>query len=171
VRPSSIYGKCKSACWLGVQAAAQHHGFSAAWGRLFLPYGAGDPPQRLVPTVLAALVARAPVETTHGNQTRDFIDARDAADLLVHLLMSSEPGAFNIGTGHGTTVRSVIEYLANRYRGQGLLRLGALATPADEPDVLVADMAKVKVRLGWTASTDIVAGLDRILAQENLAAQ
>ena len=111
------------------------------------------------------------METTHGNQTRDFIDARDAADLLVHLLMSSETGAFNIGTGHGTTVRSVIEYLADRHRGRGLLRLGALATPADEPDVLVADMAKVKAHLGWTASTDIVAGLDRILAQENLAAQ
>jgi nucleoside-diphosphate-sugar epimerase len=146
------------------------HGFSAAWGRLFLPYGSGDQPQRLVPTVLTALITGKPVETTHGNQTRDFIDARDAADLLVRLLISSEGGAFNIGTGNGATVRSVIEYLADRYRGRELPRFGAIAPSAAEPAVLVADMTKVKARLGWSASTNIAAGLDRAIAQADFAA-
>jgi nucleoside-diphosphate-sugar epimerase len=162
VRPTTIYGKCKAACWLGVQAAAQHHGFSAAWGRVFLPYGPGDAPQRLIPTVIASLRAGQLVQATHGRQTRDFVYAPDAADLIVRLLMSSETGAFNVGTGNGSTIRSVIEYLGKRCGRLDLLRFGALDPPAGEPAVLVADMTKVRTRLGWSASTQISNGLDRL---------
>jgi nucleoside-diphosphate-sugar epimerase len=164
IRPATIYGKCKAAFWLAAQAAAQLHGFSAAWGRVFLPYGPGDPAQRLVPTVLASLRAGKPVQTTHGAQQRDFIYAPDAADLLVRLLSSEEPGAFNVGTGHATTIRSVVEYLASQCGRPELLQFGAIEPPAGEPPVLVADMIKVRDRLGWTAATSILTGLDRALA-------
>jgi len=142
-----------------VQAAAQHHGFSAAWGRLFLPYGAGDPPQRLVPTVLAALVARAPVETTHGNQTRDFIDARDAADLLVHLLMSSETGAFNIGTGKETTVNELFATLAE-LTGSRFKENHGPAKPGEQRRS-VLECSAAKRELDWTPQTSLRDGLER----------
>ncbi len=163
IRPATIYGKCKAASWLAVQAAAQHHGFSAAWGRLFLPFGPGDPPQRLIPSVLAALRAGQPVQTSHGTQQRDFIYAPDAADLLVRLLLSQEAGAFNIGTGRATTVRSVVEYLASRCRRPDLPQFGALALAPGEPAVLVADMGKVGKRLAWSPPTDLHQGLDRVI--------
>lgn len=164
IRPATIYGKCKAACWLVVQAAAQQHGFSAAWGRLFLPYGPGDPPQRLVPTVIAALRSGQPVPTTPGAQKRDFIYAPDAADLFVRLLLSPENGAFNIGTGQATTIRFVVEYLAARHRKPELLHFGAIAPSPGELPFLVADMQKVHDRLSWSAPTDIRSGLDQILS-------
>jgi nucleoside-diphosphate-sugar epimerase len=151
--------------WLAAEAAAQHHGFSAAWGRIFLPYGPGDPPGRLIPGILAALDRNQPVETTHGRQLRNFIYAPDAADLLVRLLFSPDPGSFNIASGCATTIRSVIEYLADRRGGRALLRMDAIDPPAGEPPVLVADMTKVQARLGWSAPTSIEAGLTQILAQ------
>ena len=163
IRPATIYGKCKAACWLATQAAAQQHGFSAAWGRLFLPYGPGDQPQRLVPFVLAALRAGKPVPTTQGTQQRDFVYAPDAADLLVRLLLSAESGAFNVGTGRATTIRSVIEYLASRCGRPELPQFGAMAPAPGEPAVLVADMLKVRDRLSWSAPTDVRQGLDEIL--------
>jgi nucleoside-diphosphate-sugar epimerase len=165
IHPTTVYGKCKAACWLGAEAAAQYHGFSAAWGRIFLPYGPGDPPGRLVPSVLVALDRQRPVETTHGRQLRDFIYAPDAADLLVRLLFSAEVGPFNIGTGCATTIRSVIEYLADLRGGRQLLRLGAIEPPAGEPLRLVADMTRVRSRLGWSAPTAIEAGLAQVLGQ------
>jgi nucleoside-diphosphate-sugar epimerase len=163
IRPATIYGKCKAACWLAIQAAAQQHGFSAAWGRLFLPYGPGDAPQRLVPFVLAALRAGKPVPTTHGTQQRDFIYAPDAADLLVRLLLSTESGAFNVGTGRATTIRSVIEYLALRCGRPELPQFGAISPAPGEPAVLVADMSKVRDHLSWSAPTDVQQGLEEIL--------
>ncbi len=162
IRPATIYGKSKAACWLAVQATAQRYKFSAAWGRLFLPYGPGDPPERLVPTVLAALRAGKPVQTTHGAQRRDFIYAPDAADLLVRLLISKEDGAFNIGTGHATSIRSVIEYLASRFGRPDLPQFGGLVTAEGEPSFLVADMSKVHDRLSWSAPTEVWRGLDCI---------
>ena len=45
-------------------------------------------------------------------QKRDFIYATDAADLFVRLLLSRENGAFIIDTGHATTIRFVVQYLA-----------------------------------------------------------
>ncbi len=168
IRPVTIYGKCKAACWQAIQAAAQHHGFSAAWGRLFLPYGPGDPPQRLVPTVLAALRAGKAVPTTHGTQQRDFIYAPDAADLFVRLLLSPENGAFNVGTGCATTIRSVIEYLASRCGKPELPQFGAMASAPGEPAFLVADMTKVRDRLSWSAPTDVWQGLENILRSAEL---
>ena len=163
IRPATIYGKCKAAFWLAAQAAAQLHGFSAAWGRVFLPYGPGDPAQRLVPTVLASLRAGKPVQTTHGAQKRDFIYATDAADLLVRLLLSAEPGAFNVGTGDATPIRSVVQYIAARCGRSELLQFGAIEPPAGEPPVLVANLTKVHHRLGWAAATSIYEGLDRVI--------
>lgn len=163
IRPATIYGKCKAAGWLAVQAAAQQHGFSAAWGRLFLPYGPGDTPQRLIPSVLAALRAGQPVQATHGTQQRDFIYAPDAADLLVRLLLSEEAGAFNVGTGRATTVRSVVEYLASRCSRPDLPQFGAIPLTSGEPAVLVADMGTVREHLSWSPQIEIQQGLDRVL--------
>lgn len=163
IQPATIYGKCKAAAWLAVQAAAQQHGFSAAWGRLFLPYGPGDPPQRLIPSVLGALREGKPVPTTHGRQQRDFIYAPDAADLLVRLLLSEEAGAFNIGTGRGTTVGSVVEHLAARCDRPDLPQFGAIALAPGEPAVLVADMSKVQRRLSWSPATDVQSGLAEVM--------
>jgi nucleoside-diphosphate-sugar epimerase len=163
IRPATIYGKCKAAAWLAVQALAQQRGFSAAWGRLFLPYGPGDPPQRLIPSVLSALRDGKPVPTTHGRQQRDFIYAPDAADLLVRLLLSEENGAFNIGTGRAKTVRSVVDYLASRCGRPDLPQFGAIALAPGEPAILVADMSKVRDRLSWVPPTDVQSGLAEVM--------
>ena len=161
IRPASLYGQCKAACRLAVEAAARHHGFSTAWGRLFLPFGPGDTPARLIPSLVAALRAGRTVETSEGRQSRDFIYAPDAADLLARFLADTEPGAFNLGTGRGVPVRAVIERVAERLGAAALVRFGARPLAPGEPLHLVADMAKVRARLGWNAPTPLETALDR----------
>jgi nucleoside-diphosphate-sugar epimerase len=162
IRPRTLYGKAKAAMAAAVEAFSANYRFSAAWGRIFLPYGPGDSPQRLIPTVIEALLAGRPVDLSHGRQERDFIYAPDVADLLVRLLAGSEEGAFNVGTGCGTQVRSVVERIADRLGGRELLRFDAVATDI-EPARLVADMSKVTLRLGWSARTSLEAGLEDVV--------
>src|SRR6186997_813836 len=114
LRAASLYGECKQALWKAAQTAARERGTQAAWARLFLPYGPGDPPARLIPTVVSHLRARKALSLSHGEQKRDFIYAPDAARMLVRLLNANATGAFNIGTGEARSVRSVIEALADR---------------------------------------------------------
>jgi nucleoside-diphosphate-sugar epimerase len=164
ISPSTVYGKSKAATWLAIQALAQHYGMSACWARLFVPYGPGDSPQRLIPYVTNSLAAGARVETTLGLQLRDFIFVRDAAELIVRLLLCQETGAFNVGTGVPSSIRSVVEYLADACGRRELVQFGARQPGPGDPHVLVADMAKVERRLGWSAATELRTGLDCVLA-------
>lgn len=77
ITPACLYGQCKAAFWMAAEAYARRYGFSAAWGRVFFPYGPGDEPQRLIPSLLAALSAGRPIDVTDGTQIRDFIYADD----------------------------------------------------------------------------------------------
>jgi nucleoside-diphosphate-sugar epimerase len=164
IRPASLYGQCKAAYWMAAQAYAQRYGLSAAWARVFVPYGPGDEPRRLIPSLLAALTAGTPIDVTDGNQVRDFIYATDVAELLVRLLATSQAnGAYNVGTGHGIAVRQVIEWLADYFHARELVHFGARPRRDDEPASLVADMEKVERVLGWNASTSIERGLERML--------
>lgn len=164
ILPVSIYGQCKAAFWMAMQACAQHYGFSAAWGRVFLPYGAGDEPRRLIPSLLAALTAGTPINVTDGSQVRDFVCAADVAELLTLLLVTPDArGAYNIGTGRGIAVRQVIEWVADHLHARELVHFGVRPHRDDEPALLVADMAKVERVLGWRAPTSIESGLERLL--------
>lgn len=164
IRPASLYGQCKAAVWMIVQAFAQRYGFSAAWARVFLPYGPGDEPRRLIPSLLAALSAGKPINVTDGRQERDFVYAPDVADLLVRLLAASDAnGAYNVGTGRGVAVRQVIQWVADHLDARELVHFGTQARRDDEPATLVADMAKVERTLGWHAATSIESGLERLL--------
>jgi nucleoside-diphosphate-sugar epimerase len=163
IRPVTPYGRCKSALWMATEACAQRYGFSAAWSRVFVPYGPGDPLQRLIPSLIAAFGAGQQISVTDGRQIRDFIYAPDVAALLVRLLQEQDAtGAFNVGTGRGVSVRQVIELLADLYNARGLVRLGTRPQREDEPLSLVADMSKVRRVLDWSAPTSIEDGLERL---------
>jgi nucleoside-diphosphate-sugar epimerase len=165
IRPASLYGQCKAAFWMGTEAYSRHYGFSAAWGRVFLPYGPGDEPRRLLPSLLTALGAGRSIDVTDGSQIRDLVYATDVADLLVRLLETPEAtGAYNVGTGRGTAVRQVIERVARHFHALELVRFGARPGRSDEPPFLVADMGKVQHVLGWHAATSIEQGLEQLLS-------
>jgi len=159
LNPSSLYGHCKASMWTAAQACAKAHGFTTAWGRVFLPYGPGDAPERLIPSVISALQNRRVVETTNGTQRRDFVYVDDVADFLTRLLASTHEGAFNVGTGRATSVREVTTALAEALGGLSLIQFGAKPARPDEPAFLVADMAKAQAVLGWRSSVDLAAGL------------
>lgn len=163
LEPSSVYGLNKVATWRAIQALAAAHKMQAAWGRVFLPYGPGDLPQRLIPSALAALRAGKPMPLSSGEQQRDFIYAPDAAKLLVGLLNSNATGAFNIGSGEPRSVRSVIEALADRFDARDLLQFGAMPPRGWEPPLLVANMKKL-TELGIKARTPMSEALDGLIA-------
>lgn len=162
IRPATLYGRSKAEMWEAVQEISENT-FSAAWMRVFLPYGPGDSEQRLVRSVISSLRSGDEVALGSGNQLRDFIWAPDIADLAATIFASSETGAFNAGTGIGTSVRAVAEYLGRSIGRPDLLKFGARPDPVSEPAALVADLSKVRETFGWTAKTDVFSGLDVIL--------
>ncbi len=157
--PATLYGACKHATRVVLEAFARQAGLSAAWGRLFFPYGPGEPPGRLVPSVARSLLAGEPALCTHGRQVRDFVHVEDAADAFVALLDSGVEGAVNVGSGRPVALREVVERVAAHAGRPDLVRLGARPAPAGEPPSLYADARRLREEVGWAPRYDLDEGL------------
>jgi UDP-arabinose 4-epimerase len=118
-----------------------------------------DPETHLIPLVLDAASGRRPnvaifgtdYETPDGSCVRDYIHVTDLADAHVKALQVLDSGAstgvYNLGNGHGFSVREVIDAVE---------RITGLEVPmvlgdrrAGDPAALVSDALKASEYLGW----------------------
>jgi nucleoside-diphosphate-sugar epimerase len=157
--PTTLYGACKHATRTALEAFARQEGLSHAWGRLFFPYGPGEPRGRLVPSVARALLAGEPALCSHGRQVRDFIHVEDAAAAFVALLDSEVEGAVNVASGRPVTLAEVVEKVAASAGRPDLVRLGARPAPAGEPAALYADARRLREEVGWSPRRELDEGL------------
>lgn len=157
--PTTLYGACKHATHVALEAFARQAGFTSAWGRLFFPYGPGEAAGRLVPSVARALLAGEPALCTHGRQVRDFIHVEDAASAFVALLDSEVEGAVNIGSGRPVALGEVVERVAARAGRPDLVRLGARPAPVGEPPALYADARRLREEVGWSPRYELDEGI------------
>jgi len=177
LRPGSPYGATKQ---MGEQMLAdmtRHAGWSAVSLRYFNPVGAhpsgrlGESPERansLVARVLRALlcvdcpltVFGTDYDTSDGSCVRDFVHVNDVSQAhLAALAALDAPGhrVYNVGTGHGHSVREVLAVCAEIAGRPVPHRLGARR--AGDAPVAVADCSKMARELGFSAQHDLTAML------------
>lgn len=118
------------------------------------------PETHLIPlTVLAGLGRRGPIKifgqdypTPDGTAIRDYIHVTDLADAHVLglgvLLDGGESRMINLGTGHGASVREVVDAVG-RSLGSPVPAENA-PRRAGDPPMLVADATRAKTELSWT---------------------
>ncbi|HRD75891.1 MAG TPA: NAD(P)-dependent oxidoreductase [Hyphomicrobiaceae bacterium] len=162
--PGHPYGVCKVALMRMAEAYAANHGLSFAWARIFYPFGQGEPPARLVSSVIRALQARREAPCTAGTQVRDFLHVADCGDAIAALAASPVGGAVNIGCGEPRALRDVVMRIADRLEARSLVKLGALPMRPDDPPVLIPDVRRLGVEVGWSPARSIDAGLDEAIA-------
>jgi UDP-glucose 4-epimerase len=118
-----------------------------------------DPEAHIIPlTIKAALGQRPHVEiygtdypTPDGTAIRDYIHVTDLGDAhvraLEHLAKGGQSRALNLGTGHGYSVREVIDAVGKVSSKRVPFREGPRR--AGDPPVLVADARQAGTVLGW----------------------
>ncbi len=168
--PESPYGETKVIGEWQARDAQRAHGMSWACLRYFNVAGAasdelGDTSvNNLVPMVFAALergespqIFGADYGTPDGTCIRDYIHVADLADAHVAAAARVEQGkqadVFNIGTGHGYSVREVMDAISN-VLGRDI---GAVVVDrrAGDPPATFADTTKVSTELQWQAKEDL----------------
>jgi UDP-glucose 4-epimerase len=130
-----------------------------------------DPETHLIPLVLQAASGHRPhltifgedYDTPDGTAVRDYIHISDLARAhvlaLQYLQNQGKSDFFNLGTGHGHSVREVVESV-RRVTGREI-PLQMAGRRAGDTAYLVADAGKAKVLLDWQPEcTD----LDSIIA-------
>ena len=156
---TSVYGKCKDVTRQYVQQYGQQAGLDWVWGRVFFPYGPGEPAMKLIPSVLHALAQSQPVACSHGQQLRDYLHVSDVASALVHLLLHTQTkGVFNIGSGQATRLMDMVNICTKAFESPSPVQFGAVKVSADEPPVIVADTTKLQAT-GWQPTVSLQHGL------------
>src|SRR5262245_21320762 len=166
--PINPYGFSKLVCERIRDDFGRAHGMKSARLRYFNAAGADptaeigedhDPETHLIPLVLDAASGRRPdvtmfgtdYPTPDGTAVRDYVHVNDLARAhvlaLQHLLDNGDTIAVNLGTGHGASVRHVVD-TARRITGREILARDA-PRRAGDPPVLVADAKIASEILGW----------------------
>jgi UDP-glucose-4-epimerase GalE len=167
--PINPYGFSKLVCERMMDDFGRAHGIKSVRLRYFNAAGADpaaeigedhDPETHLIPLVLDAASGRRPdvtvfgtdYPTPDGTAVRDYIHVDDLARAhvlaLQHLLNKADTIAVNLGTGHGASVRQVID-TARRITGLEIVARDA-SRRAGDPPVLMADPRKASEVFGWT---------------------
>jgi UDP-glucose-4-epimerase GalE len=166
--PVSPYGRTKDMVETILAAARDRHGLRATTLRYFNAAGAWPEKQlgeshrtetHLVPLAIAAALGTSPplrifgtdYETKDGTCVRDYVHVLDLADAharaIEALANGDRGGAYNLGTGVGSTVREVLAAV-ERAVGRPVPHVEA-PRRAGDPPAAFADYRAAKAALGW----------------------
>lgn len=114
------------------------------WARIFYPYGHGQNPESLLPSLLKALESgEESFPMGSGRQLRDFIDVQEVARHLLALVMhQSAEGIYNVGSGMPRSVLEMAEEIITSHVGNIRLKRGVYPDRSDEPLAFWAHMDK-----------------------------
>ncbi|PSH03773.1 MAG: UDP-glucose 4-epimerase GalE [Acidobacteria bacterium] len=167
--PINAYGESKLLVERMLGWFHRIHGLSYASLRYFNAAGATenlgerhDPESHLIPIILQVAsglreyvsIFGDDYDTLDGTCVRDYVHVSDLASahlLALHALHSRpEPTQliYNLGNGHGFSVREVIE-CARRVTGRAIPAV-VEARRTGDPAILVAGSEKIRAELGWT---------------------
>jgi len=161
-KPTNPYGESKLAIEKALSWYGNLRGIRAVFLRYFNACGATEkygedhvPETHIIPIVLqVALGQREKVmiygddyETPDGTCVRDYVHIVDLARAHVLALTSDVSGPFNLGNGHGHSVKEVVE-TARQVTGRPIAAEFAPRRPGD-PAALVASADKARRVLKW----------------------
>ena len=161
--PLSPYGYHKLICELLSREYASIFGIKTLNLRIFSAYG-----ERLFKQVIYEMLTKIyssgnrPVELYGtGNETRDFIYARDVAKAIDVIYKSGLTGTFNVAAGKPISIRELAHLLTQLSNPLREVRFIGKSRPGN-PDFWQADISKLQ-GLGFIAETPMVEGLSRVV--------
>ncbi|WP_082326033.1 NAD(P)-dependent oxidoreductase [Synechococcus sp. GFB01] len=144
--PANCYAIAKDSLRRVIANRCDEHKVEWCWLRIFYPYGQGQNPKSLVPSLHKALENGDKVfPMGSGRQLRDFIPVEDVAEQLLTLATHQDAfGVYNGGTGMPRSVFEMVEEAVVAHGGCIQLKRGARPDRTDEPLAFWANMEKLQ---------------------------
>lgn len=161
--PCSPYAVGK---WAGQAYARMFHalyGLPVVTLRLFMVYGPGQQDlTKLIPSTIRAFLRGKAPRLSSGKRLVDWIYVEDVVDALIAAatVKGLEGCTVDVGTGRMTTVAEVVNRLVRLTNPKIVPLFGQLPDRAFERE-RVADIKQAQALLGWVASTELEAGLEK----------
>jgi nucleoside-diphosphate-sugar epimerase len=157
--PRSIYSACKNALREILETYGDDRAVAVVWARIFWIYGPHEPPSRLLPTVIRALLEGAPAPCPAGSRRRDYLSVGDAGAALADLVEAEVTGPVNVGSGTPTSLKELFRIVGDLTGRPDLIRMAELPSRAEDPPLVAADVRRLSTSTGWQPKVTLEAGL------------
>ncbi len=163
--PLSPYGWAKRSSRNVIESWSMKTRIPAIILRPFVMYGAGQKGDMLIPSAIESARQKQPAGFTDGQQQRDFVHIDDVVEAINRAVDAELPGfhEFNLGRGEGVRVADILLTIAAHFNAGELFTLGAKPRRPGEPDQQIANCARARDLLGWTANVDWQTGIRRTM--------
>lgn len=165
LNPETLYGISKDTCRRLVMAVATQHQIPCAWARIFLPYGIGENPDRLIPSLISVFQSKKKTFGINASAYRDFLHVTDVAQGLVKLLIEQSNGIYNICSSESVRLENLVKLIAKKLNADPSQVLTLTTERPGEPNLLIGDNFKLK-STGWTQKTTLEQGISQIISIE-----
>ena len=144
--PVNCYSNAKDSLRRVISSYYSQQDLQWCWARIFYPFGHGQNPKSLLPSLLEALdTGEQSFPMGSGRQLRDFIDVQQVAHQLLTLAIHQDAaGIYNVGSGMARSVLEIAEETIAAHGGTIRLKRGVYPDRSDEPLAFWAHMDKFK---------------------------
>ncbi len=167
LRPMSPYAASKAGADRLCFAYAKTYGIPVTIARFFNIFGERQK-EKGFGAVIPIFVGRALRNETikvfgSGLQTRDYLhisDVTNAYEMLLDHPDEQKGEVYNFGTGVGTSIKDIAEYIAKKCN----TTIEYVEGRPGEASDMIANITKVKEQFGWKPKMSFYDGLDRYIA-------
>jgi nucleoside-diphosphate-sugar epimerase len=110
--PKTPYGRAKAEFYREASEHCAQEGSRLAWLRPFYVYGKGEPPNKLISSMIRGSLEFGAIELTSPERRLDFVHVTDVAAAIVHAFRHGLDGSYNVGSGKGMTVEDAADVVA-----------------------------------------------------------
>lgn len=130
---------------------AEKHDFNFLNLKLEMLYGADEPADRFIPSVIRKMLKGETVNITLGTQHRDIIAVEDVVKAIIKLLQIQISGYndIQIGTGIAPTISELVGYIWEKTGKKSVINKGVVTIRELEPDC-VADTSEISRLCDWS---------------------
>lgn len=129
--------------------------------RPFNAYGPYQSTKAIIPQLILKCLRSEPVETTQGEQTREFNFVTDLVEGMITAAQHPEPldGPVNLAGGEEIAIRDLVFRIAHFTNSRSPIAIGALPHRPNEIWRMCGDSKRAQSELGWTPRVDLDTGL------------
>jgi len=164
LEPDNPYGITKAAGTMYCQYMAKKLNLPIVTMRLFAVYGYFEEQARLIPTIIKACLKNSGLKLSSSNSVRDFIFIEDLISAYlkaINKIKKIKGEIFNVGSGKQNTIDEVVKVIKKITYSTTKPQYGQVELAQYEPKNWVADISKIKNRLGWQPKYNLEEGLKK----------
>lgn len=159
---TNAFTAAKNALNIMGQEIAKENNMNFIWTRLFYVYGPGQRSYSLIPHIINCIQKGKKPEIKTPGAKIDFVYVEDVVNAISMILEKCNKNTvYNIGSGHSTSVKDVVEIVCENYDFDYKISSNHQVNKSSTD--FWADISKIKKEIGWVPETSMDKGIGRTI--------